>query len=108
MLTRNTGGASDVAGMNVDGGSLVTWVDERSGDAEVYAARVGRNLEKASPERASRPTAPRPSDCAHAPGRQALRAVVGCAPPKLSGWADVYGAFLRPGDAARPGKGANG
>ena len=37
MLTRKSGEASDVAGLLVDGGCLVAWVDERSGDAEVYA-----------------------------------------------------------------------
>jgi hypothetical protein len=104
MLTRKSGGASDVAGMPVDGGYLVSWVDERTGDAEVYATRVSRALEKASPEQ--RVTA------ADGAAAEVLLTRVGGKPYALwtdaraaeePGWADIYGAFLRPADAARDG-----
>lgn len=104
MLTRKTGEASDVAGLVVDGGYLVAWVDERSGDAEVYSARVGRALEKASPEQrvttsdgaASQLTLTRVGGKPYALWADARAA-------EEPGWADIYGAFLRPGDAARDG-----
>jgi hypothetical protein len=104
MLTRSSGGASDVAGLAVDGGYLIGWVDERSGDAEVYAARVGRALEKASPEQRITSVDGAASDLSltfvggkpYAVWSDAR----GAAEP---GWADIFGAFLRPRDAAREG-----
>jgi hypothetical protein len=104
MLTRKSGEASDVAGLLVDGGYLVAWVDERSGDAEVYATRVGKSLEKASAEQrittsdgaASQLTLTRVAGKPYAVWADARAA-------EEPGWADIYGAFLRPGDAARDG-----
>ena len=104
MLTRKSGEASDVAGLLVDGGYLVAWVDERSGDAEVYATRVGKTLEKASPEQrittsdgaASQLTLTRIGGKPYAVWADARAA-------EEPGWADIYGAFLRPADAARDG-----
>jgi hypothetical protein len=104
MLTRKTGEASDVAGLLVDGGYLVSWVDERSGDAEVYAARVSRTLEKASPEQrittsdgaASQLLLTRLAGKPYAVWADARAA-------EEPGWADIYGAFLRPTDAGRDG-----
>jgi hypothetical protein len=104
MLTRKSGEASDVAGLAVDGGYLVAWVDERTGDAEVYATRVARSLEKASPEQritladgaASQLTLTRVAGKPYAVWADARGA-------EEPGWADIYGAFLRPGDAARDG-----
>jgi hypothetical protein len=104
MLTRKAGSASDVAGLAVDGGYLVSWVDERSGDAEVYAARVSRTLEKASPEQritssdgaAAELVVSRLSGKPYAVWTDARGA-------EEPGWADIYGAFLRPSDAAREG-----
>lgn len=104
MLTRKSGGASDVAGLALDGGYLVSWVDERTGDAEVYATRVSRALEKAGPEQ--RVTA------ADGAAAEVLLTRVAGKPYALwtdaraaeePGWADIYGAFLRPSDAARDG-----
>lgn len=104
MLTRKSGEASDVAGLLVDGGYLVAWIDERSGDAEVYASRVGRALEKAGPEQrittsdgaASQLTLTRVAGKPYAVWADARAA-------EEPGWADIYGAFLRPADAARDG-----
>lgn len=104
MLTRKSGEASDVAGLLVDGGYLVAWVDERTGDAEVYATRVSRTLEKASPEQ-------RLTTSDGAASQLALTRVAGkpyavwadARAAEEPGWADIYGAFLRPADAARDG-----
>lgn len=104
MLTRKAGAASDVAGIAVDGGFLISWIDERSGDAEVYAARVSRTLEKASPEQ--RITTADGAAAELLIGRVAGKPYAvwtdarGAEEP---GWADIYGAFLRPNDAAREG-----
>jgi hypothetical protein len=104
MLTRKTGEASDVAGLAIDGGYLVAWVDERSGDAEVFATRVARSLEKTSPEQRI--------TLADGAASQLLLTRVAGKPYALwadargaqePGWADIYGAFLRPSDAARDG-----
>jgi hypothetical protein len=105
MLTRKPGVTSDVAGLAVDGGYLVAWVDERSGDAEVYATRVGRALEKASPEQRITSADGAASDLRLT--RVAGRPYAIWADARGSeqpGWADIYGAFLRPTDASRDGR----
>ncbi len=57
MLTRAPGDVSDVAAGYVadspagQGGWIVAWVDERHGDAEVYAARIGKGLQRVGPDR---------------------------------------------------------
>ncbi|MCA9647719.1 MAG: hypothetical protein H6718_22420 [Polyangiaceae bacterium] len=57
MLTRAPGEVSDVgAGFVPDsalgaGGWIVGWVDERHGDPEVYAARIGKGLQRIGPDR---------------------------------------------------------
>lgn len=104
MLTRKTGGTNDVSGLAVEAGYLVAWVDERSGDAEVYAARIGRNLERASAEQ-------RITTSDGAASELLLTRVAGkpyaiwadARGASQPGWADIYGAFLRPNDAARDG-----
>lgn len=104
MLTRKSGAASDVAGLAVDGGFLVAWVDERSGDAEVYAARVGHGLEKTSPEQ-------RITTADGAASELLITRVAGkplaiwadARAAEEPGWADIYAAFLKPADAARDG-----
>lgn len=105
MLTRKSGGASDVTGLPVDGGYLVSWIDERSGDSEVYAARVSRSLERASPEQ-------RITSGSDGAASELVLTQVGGKPYAIwsdaraaeePGWSDIYGAFLRPSDAARDG-----
>ncbi|MCA9631834.1 MAG: hypothetical protein KC766_29475 [Myxococcales bacterium] len=57
MLTRAPGEVSDIgAGYVPDsaqgaGGWIVGWVDERNGDPEVYAARIGKGLQRIGPDR---------------------------------------------------------
>jgi hypothetical protein len=104
MLTHKQGDASDVAGLTLDNGYLVAWVDERSGDADVYATRVTRGLERTGAEQ--RITS------ADGAASQLLLARLSGKPYAIwadaraseePGWADIYGAFLRPADAARDG-----
>lgn len=105
MLTRKTGATSDAAGLPLDNGYLVAWVDERSGDAEVYATRVSRALEKASPEQRITNSDGAATDLRLA--RVAGKPYAIWADARGSeqpGWSDIYGAFLRPTDAARDGR----
>lgn len=105
MLTHKTGATTDVAGLPLDNGYLVAWVDERSADAEVYALRVSRALEKASPEQ-------RITNAGGAATDLLLTRIAGkpyaiWADARSSdqpGSADIYGAFLRPTDASRDGR----
>jgi hypothetical protein len=104
MLTRKPGDLSDVAGMLVDNGYLVAWVDQRSGDPEVYATRFGRALEKAGPEQ-------RITESDGAASELALKRIGGkpfavwsdARNAEEPGWADIYGAFLATTDGARVG-----
>lgn len=104
MLTHKRGDASDVAALTLDNGYLLAWVDERSGDAEVYATRVTRGLERTGVEQ--RVTS------ADGAASQLLLARLSGKPYAIwadaraseePGWADIYGAFVRPTDAARDG-----
>jgi hypothetical protein len=103
MLTRKVGDVTDVAALAVDGGYLVAWVDERSGDAELYSQRVSRALERASAEQRLTTSDGAASDLLLTKlyGKPyALWADArGAEEP---GWADIYGAFLR-ADGAREG-----
>jgi len=103
MLTHKNGDVSDVALLPVDGGYLVSWVDERSGDAEVYAQRVSRALEKAGAEQRLTASEGAASDLrlTRLSGKPyAVWADARAA--EEPGWADIFGAFLRP-DGARDG-----
>jgi hypothetical protein len=46
MLTHKQGRLDEVELAPVDDGWILGWVDERTGDLEVYAARVGKNLDR--------------------------------------------------------------
>jgi hypothetical protein len=105
MLTRKSGDGSDAAALALDTGYLVAWVDERSGDPELYAVRLGRRLESLSPEQR----------LTHADGAASdvQLALLGGKPfvvwadareGQEPGWADLYGAFVRPHDGARAGE----
>src|SRR6185436_2596475 len=51
MITRRTGELSDVAVAFAGDGYLLSWIDERNGDPELYAAKLNRLLQRAGPER---------------------------------------------------------
>lgn len=88
MLTRAPGDKSDVAVTGVGDGWLVAWVDERSGDAELYATRVNRLLQNAGPEKR----------ITNAPGAAAEVAL-------LSKGQDVWAAWSDARDKESPGVG---
>jgi hypothetical protein len=103
MLTRKVGDVSDVAVLGVEGGYLVAWVDERTGDAELYAQRVSRALERAGAEQRLTSANGAATDLllTRVSGKPYVvwaDARAGAEP----GWADIYGAFLR-ADGAREG-----
>jgi hypothetical protein len=52
MLTRNKGkGCSDVALAATRGGWIAAWIDDRAGQPAIYAAKVGKDLERVGDER---------------------------------------------------------
>ncbi|MDF3065466.1 MAG: uncharacterized protein K0R38_1067 [Polyangiaceae bacterium] len=103
MLTRKNGDVSDVAAISVEGGYLVSWVDERTGDAEVYAQRVSRALERAGAEQRL--------TTAEGAATDLLLTKLGGKPyvvwadargAEEPGWSDIYGAFVK-ADGSREG-----
>jgi hypothetical protein len=103
MLTRKSVDVSDVAALSVDGGYLVSWVDERTGDAEVYSQRVSRALERVGAEQRLTSTDGAASDLLLTKLSGKPYAVWADARgAEEPGWADIYGAFLKP-DGARDG-----
>ena len=61
MVTRSKGEKADLSVARVGDGWIATWVDERSGTAEVYAAKINRFLQRAGPERRLGPAGGVPS-----------------------------------------------
>lgn len=103
MLTHKTGDVSDVAALTVEGGYLVSWVDERTGDAEVYAQRVSRALERAGAEQRLTTAEGAASDLLLTKLSGKPYAVWADARgAEEPGWADIYGAFLK-ADGSREG-----
>jgi hypothetical protein len=103
MLTRKNGDVGDVAALAVDGGYLVSWVDERTGDAEVYAQRVSRALERVGAEQRLTSAEGAASDLLLTKlSGKAYAVWADARGAEEPGWADIYGAFLRP-DGAREG-----
>lgn len=104
MLTRKKGDASDVTGLAVDGGYLIAWVDERTASPEIYAARVNRALAKIGPEQRITTARGGASQLILTRlGGQPFAVWADARASEQPGWADIYGAFLRPGDASRDG-----
>ena len=104
MLTHKQGDVSDLATLALDGGYLVSWVDERSGDAEVYAQRVSRALEKAGPEQRLTSSVGAASDLQLARlGGKPYAIWADARAGEEPGWSDLYGAFLRATDGGRDG-----
>ncbi len=102
MLTHKTGDLSDVA-LAADGADyLVAWVDERSGDPELYATRVNHALNRTAPEQR----------ITQAPGAATDLSLVATKSGALAVWADardseqpgsadIYATALRGSDANR-------
>jgi hypothetical protein len=104
MLTHKKGDLGDVAAVWVDDGWLVAWIDERSGDAEVYAAKVDAKLNRTSQEQRITSAPGTASDLALAYDGNRVRAVWADARgADRSGHSDIYTALLKPRDASRDG-----
>ncbi|MEI9952414.1 MAG: hypothetical protein WDO74_26410 [Pseudomonadota bacterium] len=102
MLTHKTGDLSDVALAAAGADYLVAWVDERSGDPELYATRVNHALNRVAPEQR----------ITQAPGAATDLSLVATKSGALAVWADardseqpgsadIYATALRASDANR-------
>jgi hypothetical protein len=101
MLTKRSGELGDVAATFVGDGYMIAWVDERSGDAEVYAMKVNGALQTIAPER--RLTNARGAATAVTLLRRKDDVLLSWADARdldHPGWADPYTMRLRPSDAS--------
>ncbi len=104
MVTHKKGELGDIALEWVDDGWVVAWVDERSGDPEVFAAKVDAKLARVGPEQRLTAVSGAASDLALAFDGKLLRLVwADSRSADVAGHADIYSALLRPRDAARDG-----
>ncbi len=104
MLTRKKGELGDVTAVAVDDGWVVAWIDERSGDPEVYAAKVDAKLNRTSAEQRITSAPGAASDLALAyDGAHVRAAWADARGAELSGHSDIYTALLNPRDASRDG-----
>ncbi len=100
MLTHSKGDVSDVAAAWVDDGWVVGWVDERSGDPEVYATKINRQLTEVAPERRLTNTRGGATGLSLlAQGKQVLAVWADARDSAHEGWADIYAARLAAKDA---------
>jgi len=104
MLTRKKGDLSDIALAAAGTDYLVAWVDERSGDPEVYATRVNHALNHVSPDQR----------ITQAPGAATDLSLVATSSGAIAVWADardseqagsadIFTAALRASDGNRAG-----
>ncbi|HEY8089646.1 MAG TPA: hypothetical protein VIF09_17420 [Polyangiaceae bacterium] len=105
QLTEVKGDASDVAVAWAGDGWIVAWVDGRDGNGEVYAVKVGRNLEKAAREERVTKAPGDAGDVAIAvKGETAWLAWSDPRESPREGVADVYATTLRTRDAKKTGE----
>lgn len=101
MLTRKVGDASDVALTSVAGGFVVTWVDERDKDPELYASKVDLYLNRVGIEqRLTRAPGPATETTLASAGDAVLVAWADARQPERPGEADIYLARVGAKDAA--------
>ncbi|HET9933699.1 MAG TPA: hypothetical protein VFQ35_23500, partial [Polyangiaceae bacterium] len=104
MITHKKGDLSDIALTWVGDGWVLAWVDERSGDAEVYATKVDPKLNRTAPEQRITSSSGVASDLAIAFDGKAVELAWSDARGADAGaHGDIYTARLRPRDAAREG-----
>ena len=102
MLTHKTGDLSDVALAPVGNDYLVAWVDERSGDPELYATKVNHALARISPEQRITQAPGAATDLSLVATKSGALAVWADArESEQAGAADVYVSALRGTDANR-------
>ncbi len=102
QLTTTKGDASDVALAQVPGGWIVAWVDGRNKNGEVYATKVGPDLQRIAREERITTAPGDKTDVALL--RQDDHVWLAWSDTRESpqdGFGDVYVAQLRPGDAKR-------
>jgi hypothetical protein len=91
MLTRKIGDASDVALTSVTGGFVVTWVDERDKDPELYASKVDLALNRVGIEqRLTRAPGPATETTLVPAGDAVLVAWADARKPERPGEADIF------------------
>jgi hypothetical protein len=92
MLTRSKGEVTDVTAANVDKGWLVAWVDDRTGDSEVYLTRVNRRLRRESKvQRLTEAKGTATGISLQALGEHTQVVWADARDPAHPGWADIYG-----------------
>jgi hypothetical protein len=102
MLTHKTGDLSDVAIAPSGTDYLVSWVDERSQDPEVYATKVNHALNRIAPEQRITQAPGAATDLSLVPTKAGAIAIWADArESELPGAADIYSAALRGTDANR-------
>lgn len=90
-LTHHKGETSDVVATYVGDGWLVAWVDERSGDPEVYVTKVNRALRRVTPEhRVTSVTGAATGLAMLRRGDHTLLAWADARDGAEPGWADIY------------------
>ncbi len=100
MLTRNKGEVSDVAAANVGDGWLVAWIDDRSGDPEVYLTRVNRQLRRDSRvQQLTEAKGTATGISMQALGEHTQVVWTDARDPAHPGWADIYGVRVSNRDA---------
>jgi hypothetical protein len=102
MLTHKTGDLSDVALAPAGADYLVAWIDERSGDPELYATRVNHALNHVSPEQRLTQAPGAATDLSLVATKSGAIAVWADArDSEQAGSADIYALALRGSDASR-------
>lgn len=101
MLTRAPGEKSDVALARLTDGWAVSWVDERHQDPEIYAVKVGNDMNPAAPEQRLSESPGGAADLALvALGDQVLLAWGDTRASKQQGFANVYTRVVQSKDLA--------
>jgi hypothetical protein len=104
MLTRKKGDLGEIAATWVGDGWIIAWVDERSGDLEVFAAKVDTKLNRVGLEQRITEAPGAAAEPALAYDGSAVRVVWSDArSPDEPGHGDIFSALLGPRDAARIG-----
>ena len=102
MLTHKTGDLSDVALAAAGADFLVAWVDERSGDPELYATKVNHALNRIAPEQRITQAPGSATDLSLVATKSGAIAVWADArESEEAGSADIYATALRGSDASR-------
>lgn len=104
MLTHKNGDLNDVAVTASGADYLLAWVDERSGDPELYATKVNHTLNRIAAEQRITEAPGSATDVSLVSTKAgALLVWADARESELPGSADIYAAVLRGSDAGRVG-----